>query len=98
MRGKYARHMPAPALGEAARAFQGSELVSVLPHTLPRTSEAPIGLLKNARNSLPILESAHLPYNQFLYKKLSFDPAKDFEPIVNLFFNTQARWSTPRSR
>jgi tripartite-type tricarboxylate transporter receptor subunit TctC len=31
-----------------------------------------------------------LAYNQFLYKKLSFDPAKDFEPIVNLFFNTQA--------
>src|SRR5262249_8761554 len=31
-----------------------------------------------------------LAYSQFLYKKLSFDPAKDFEPIVNLFFNTQA--------
>jgi tripartite-type tricarboxylate transporter receptor subunit TctC len=31
-----------------------------------------------------------LAYNQFLYKKLSFDPAKDFEPITNVFFNTQA--------
>src|SRR5712671_518206 len=31
-----------------------------------------------------------LVYNQFLYKKLSFDPAKDFEPITNVFFNTQA--------
>ena len=37
-----------------------------------------------------MLESARLAYNQFLYKKPSFDPAKDFEPIVNLFFNTQA--------
>ena len=31
-----------------------------------------------------------LAYNQFLYKKLTFDPAKDFDPIINLFFNTQA--------
>jgi tripartite-type tricarboxylate transporter receptor subunit TctC len=31
-----------------------------------------------------------LAYNQFLYKKLSFDPARDFEPITNVFFNTQA--------
>src|SRR5215831_2407632 len=31
-----------------------------------------------------------LAYNQFLYKKLPFDPAKDFEPITNVFFNTQA--------
>ena len=31
-----------------------------------------------------------LAYNQFLYKKLTFDPAKDFEPVINLFFNTQA--------
>ncbi len=31
-----------------------------------------------------------LAYNQFLYKKLSFDPAKDFELITNVLFNTQA--------
>jgi tripartite-type tricarboxylate transporter receptor subunit TctC len=31
-----------------------------------------------------------LAYNQFLFKRLSFDPAKDFEPITNVFFNTQA--------
>src|SRR6266851_1827847 len=31
-----------------------------------------------------------LAYNPFLYKKLSFDPAKDFELITNVFFNTQA--------
>jgi tripartite-type tricarboxylate transporter receptor subunit TctC len=37
-----------------------------------------------------IMPGEPLAYNQFLYKKLSFDPAKDFEPIVNLFFNTQA--------
>ena len=35
-----------------------------------------------------IMPGEPLAYNQFLYKKLSFDPAKDFEPIVNLFFNT----------
>ena len=37
-----------------------------------------------------ILPGEPLAYNQFLYKKLTFDPAKDFEPVVNLFFNTQA--------
>lgn len=37
-----------------------------------------------------IMPGEPLAYNQFLYKKLSFDPAKDFDPIVNLFFNTQA--------
>jgi len=37
-----------------------------------------------------ILPGEPLAYNPFLYKKLPFDPAKDFEPIVNLFFNTQA--------
>ena len=31
-----------------------------------------------------------LAYNPFLFKKLSFDPAKDFELITNVFFNTQA--------
>jgi tripartite-type tricarboxylate transporter receptor subunit TctC len=37
-----------------------------------------------------IMPGEPLGYNQFLYKKLAFDPAKDFEPIVNLFFNAQA--------
>src|SRR5260370_714201 len=31
-----------------------------------------------------------LAYNQLLYKRLPFDPAKDFELITNVFFNTQA--------
>jgi tripartite-type tricarboxylate transporter receptor subunit TctC len=31
-----------------------------------------------------------LAYNPFLYRKLGFDPAKDFELITNVFFNTQA--------
>lgn len=37
-----------------------------------------------------ILPGEPLAYNQFLYKKLTFDPSRDFEPIINLFFNTQA--------
>jgi tripartite-type tricarboxylate transporter receptor subunit TctC len=37
-----------------------------------------------------IMPGEPLAYNQFLYKKLTFDPVRDFEPIVNLFFNTQA--------
>jgi tripartite-type tricarboxylate transporter receptor subunit TctC len=37
-----------------------------------------------------IMPGEPLAYNQFLFKKLTFDPAKDFEPIANLFFNTQA--------
>ena len=37
-----------------------------------------------------IMPGEPLAYNQFLYKKLTFDPAKDFDPIINLFFNTQA--------
>ena len=36
-----------------------------------------------------ILPVEPLAYNQFLYKKISFDPDKDFEPITNPFFNTQ---------
>ena len=40
--------------------------------------------------TLCIMPGEPLAYNQFLYKKLTFDPAKDFEPIINLFFNTQA--------
>ena len=30
-----------------------------------------------------------LAYNPFLFKKLPYDPEKDFEPITNPFFNTQ---------
>jgi tripartite-type tricarboxylate transporter receptor subunit TctC len=37
-----------------------------------------------------ILPGEPLAYNQFLYRKLTFDPSRDFEPIINLFFNTQA--------
>src|SRR5262245_26631214 len=37
-----------------------------------------------------VLSSEPLAYNQFLFKKLTFDPAKDFEPVTALFFNTQA--------
>jgi tripartite-type tricarboxylate transporter receptor subunit TctC len=37
-----------------------------------------------------IMPGEPLAYNPFLYKKLTFDPTRDFEPIVNLFFNTQA--------
>src|SRR5262249_48769687 len=40
----------APAIPEAAHAFRGSELCRMLPRALPRTGEAPIGLLKNASN------------------------------------------------
>ena len=36
-----------------------------------------------------ILPVEPLSYNQFLYKKIPYDPAKDFEPITNPFFNTQ---------
>src|SRR5882672_6047850 len=37
-----------------------------------------------------IMPGEPLAYNQFLYKKLTFDPVRDFELITNLFFNTQA--------
>jgi tripartite-type tricarboxylate transporter receptor subunit TctC len=37
-----------------------------------------------------ILPGEPLAYNQFLSRKLTFDPSRDFEPIINLFFNTQA--------
>jgi len=37
-----------------------------------------------------IMPGEPLAYNPFLYKKLAFDPTRDFDPIVNLFFNTQA--------
>jgi tripartite-type tricarboxylate transporter receptor subunit TctC len=37
-----------------------------------------------------MLPAETLAYNQFLFKKLAFDPEKDFAPITNPFFNTQA--------
>ena len=40
--------------------------------------------------TLCVLPGEPLAYNQHLFKKLPFDPAKDFEPITNLFFNFQA--------
>ncbi|HEY2136922.1 MAG TPA: tripartite tricarboxylate transporter substrate binding protein [Xanthobacteraceae bacterium] len=36
-----------------------------------------------------ILPVETLAYNQFLFKKIPYDPEKDFEPITNPFFNTQ---------
>ena len=37
-----------------------------------------------------MLTGETLSYNRFLYKQLPYDPDKDFAPITNLFFNTQA--------
>ena len=37
-----------------------------------------------------ITSSEPIVYNQFLYKTLPFNPATDFEPITNLFFNSVA--------
>ena len=36
-----------------------------------------------------ILPPETLAYNQFLFKKIPFDPEKDFAPITNPFFTTQ---------
>lgn len=36
-----------------------------------------------------MLPSEPLAYNEFLYKAISYNPAKDFVPIANPFFNTQ---------
>jgi tripartite-type tricarboxylate transporter receptor subunit TctC len=36
-----------------------------------------------------ILPAETLAYNQFLLKKIPYDPDKDFAPITNPFFNTQ---------
>jgi len=36
-----------------------------------------------------ILPVETLAYNQFLFKKVPYDPQKDFAPITNPFFNTQ---------
>jgi len=40
--------------------------------------------------TLCVMPGEPIAYNQHLFKKLPFDPAKDFEPITNLFFNFQA--------
>ena len=37
-----------------------------------------------------MLPNEALVYNQFLFKKIAYDPAKDFAPITNPFFSTQA--------
>ena len=37
--------------------------------------------------TLCIMPGEPLAYNQHLFKKLPFDPVKDFQPITNLFFN-----------
>ena len=37
-----------------------------------------------------MLTGETLSYNRFLYRQLPYDPDKDFAPITNLFFNTQA--------
>jgi tripartite-type tricarboxylate transporter receptor subunit TctC len=36
-----------------------------------------------------ILPSETLAYNQFLFKQIPYDPAKDFAPVTNPFFATQ---------
>jgi tripartite-type tricarboxylate transporter receptor subunit TctC len=36
-----------------------------------------------------ILPAETLAYNEFLFKKIAYNPVKDFEPITNPFFNTQ---------
>jgi tripartite-type tricarboxylate transporter receptor subunit TctC len=40
--------------------------------------------------TLCIMPGEPLAYNQHLFKKLPFDPVKDFQPVTNLFFNFQA--------
>ena len=37
-----------------------------------------------------MLNNEALAYNEFLYKKIPYDPAKDFAPITNLLFFTTA--------
>src|SRR5262245_36157885 len=36
-----------------------------------------------------MLPNEALVYNQFLFKKIPYDPAKDFAPLTNPFFSTQ---------
>jgi tripartite-type tricarboxylate transporter receptor subunit TctC len=40
--------------------------------------------------TLCILSSEPVVYNQFMFKSLPFNPEKDFEPITNLFINSNA--------
>jgi tripartite-type tricarboxylate transporter receptor subunit TctC len=42
-----------------------------------------------------VLSSEPVVYNQLLFKSLPFDPDKDLQPIVNLFFNTLAVVANP---
>jgi tripartite-type tricarboxylate transporter receptor subunit TctC len=44
---------------------------------------------QNDGYTICILPVETLAYNEFLYRKIPFDPAKDFAPITNPFFNTQ---------
>jgi tripartite-type tricarboxylate transporter receptor subunit TctC len=41
-------------------------------------------------HTICVLSSDPIVYSQFLFKKIPYDPEKDFEPIANLFFNTLA--------
>jgi tripartite-type tricarboxylate transporter receptor subunit TctC len=41
-------------------------------------------------HTICVLSSDPIVYCQFLFKKIPYDPEKDFEPIANLFFNTLA--------
>jgi tripartite-type tricarboxylate transporter receptor subunit TctC len=41
-------------------------------------------------HTLCILPSDPVVFNQFLFRRLPFNPEKDFEPITNLFFNLEA--------
>ena len=41
-------------------------------------------------HTICVLSSEPVVYNQFLFKSLTFDPEKDFEPITHLFSNTLA--------
>jgi tripartite-type tricarboxylate transporter receptor subunit TctC len=40
--------------------------------------------------TLCALSGETLVYSEFLYKNVPYDPRKDFAPVTNLFFNTQA--------
>jgi len=41
-----------------------------------------------------VLSSEGLIYNQFVFKSLPFNPEKDFEPVANLFINSNALVTT----
>lgn len=44
---------------------------------------------QNDGYTICILPVETLTYNEFLFKKIAYNPAKDFVPITNPFFNTQ---------